>query len=124
MLHNEQLLLTAPLSEAAGSLRSPAAFFMIELQQNCEREATDVRQHIGGPSMPRTKKRRITKTNWSAIGQLRRPNATWRLGRAARWFEEVLDLAPGAVVFLLPDGRRARTDKKLGSLRTDWTGSR
>jgi hypothetical protein len=34
-LLNEQLLLTAPLSEAAGSLRSPAAFFMIAPQQNC-----------------------------------------------------------------------------------------
>jgi hypothetical protein len=28
-LHNEQLLLTAYAAEAAGSLRSPAAFFMI-----------------------------------------------------------------------------------------------
>jgi hypothetical protein len=34
---NEQLLLTAPLSEAAGSLRSPAALFMIAPQQNCGR---------------------------------------------------------------------------------------
>jgi hypothetical protein len=33
----EQLLLTAPLSEAAGSLRSPAALFMIAPQQNCGR---------------------------------------------------------------------------------------
>jgi hypothetical protein len=32
--HNKQLLLPAPLPEAAGSLRSPAAFFMIAPQQN------------------------------------------------------------------------------------------
>jgi hypothetical protein len=31
-LHHEQWLLTAPLPEAAASLRSPAAFFMIALQ--------------------------------------------------------------------------------------------
>ena len=35
--YNKQLLLSAPLSEAAGSLRSPAAFFMIAPQQNCGR---------------------------------------------------------------------------------------
>jgi hypothetical protein len=64
--------------------------------------------------------RRTTKSNWSDIGDLRRPNATWRLGRAARWFESVLDLPAGAVVFVLPSGRRARPDKKLGSLRDDW----
>ncbi len=65
-------------------------------------------------------KRHTTKTNWGDIGDLRRPNATWRLGRAARWFESVLGLPPGAVVFVLPSGRRARSDKKLGSLRDDW----
>jgi hypothetical protein len=34
---NEQLLLKAHAAEAAGSLRSPAAFFMIAPQQNCGR---------------------------------------------------------------------------------------
>jgi len=34
---NEQLLLSAPLPEAAGSLRSPAAVFIIAPQQNCGR---------------------------------------------------------------------------------------
>jgi len=33
--HNEQLLLTAPPSEAARSLRSGAAFLMIAQQQDC-----------------------------------------------------------------------------------------
>jgi len=36
-LSNEQLLLTAHAAVAAGSLRSPAAFFMIAPQQNCGR---------------------------------------------------------------------------------------
>jgi len=36
-LPNEQLLLAAHPSEAAGSLRSPAAFLMIAPQQNCGR---------------------------------------------------------------------------------------
>jgi len=35
MRSNEQLLPAAPLSVAAGSLCSPAAFFMIAPQQNC-----------------------------------------------------------------------------------------
>lgn len=39
MLYNEQLLLAAPALEAAGSLRSPAAFLMIAPQQNCGRYA-------------------------------------------------------------------------------------
>jgi hypothetical protein len=60
------------------------------------------------------------KSNWSDIGDLRLPNGTWRLGRAARWFENVLGLPAGAVLFALPNGRRARTDKKLGSLRNEW----
>ena len=34
---NEQVLLISLLSEAAGSLRSPAALFMIAPQQNCGR---------------------------------------------------------------------------------------
>jgi hypothetical protein len=35
--HNEQLLLAAHAAIAAGSLRSPASFFMIAPQQNCGR---------------------------------------------------------------------------------------
>ena len=37
LLPDEQLLLTAPLSGAAGSLRSPTAYFMIAPQQKCSR---------------------------------------------------------------------------------------
>jgi len=39
LLPNEQLLLTAHTGVAAGSLRSPAAFFLIAPQQNCGRSA-------------------------------------------------------------------------------------
>jgi len=42
--HNGQLLQTALLSEAAGSLRSPSALFMIAPQQNCGRYAEDQRR--------------------------------------------------------------------------------
>jgi hypothetical protein len=37
MSHNEQLLQSAPLSDAAGSLHSPAAFCVIAPLQNCGR---------------------------------------------------------------------------------------
>jgi hypothetical protein len=40
--------------------------------------------------------------------------------RAARWFEKVLDLPAGSVGFVRPNGEHARTDKKLGSLRSEW----
>lgn len=62
----------------------------------------------------------IRKTCWKDIGDLRRPNPNWRLGRAARWYESVLDLPSGAVCFLNPDRSPARSDKKLGSLRRQW----
>ena len=64
------------------------------------------------------------KTFWKDIGDLRRPNSNWRIGRAARWYESVLDLPEGAVRFVNPDGRVARSDKKLGSLRMTWQRSR
>jgi len=63
---------------------------------------------------------RESKTFWKDIGDLRRPNSNWRIGRAARWYESVLGLPEGAVRFMNPDGRVARSDKKLGSLRLSW----
>ena len=53
------------------------------------------------------------KTNWKDVGDLRRPNSNWRLKGAARWYAARLGLPAGAVVFLNPDGRRARSDKTL-----------
>jgi hypothetical protein len=47
-------------------------------------------------------KRRTTKSNWGDIGDLRLPHATWRLGRAARYFESILGLPEGAIAFLTP----------------------
>jgi hypothetical protein len=62
----------------------------------------------------------VRKTFWKDIGDLRKPNANWRLGRAARWYENILDLPDGAVRFTNADGSTARSNKKLGSLRRDW----
>ena len=60
--------------------------------------------------------KKIAKT----IQDGRKPNSNWRLGRAAKWFAKRLGLPRRAVVFRLPNGRRARTDKTLGALRGDW----
>ena len=68
--------------------------------------------------MPNTRNSR--KTKWSNIGNLRKPNSTWRLGRAARWFEEQLGLPAGTVAFLRPKGSHARIDKTLRALREEW----
>lgn len=64
--------------------------------------------------------RRLSKTNWKDIGDLRRPNANWRLGKAARYFERLVELPAGTLAFLRPDGSRARTNKTLGGLRAEW----
>lgn len=68
--------------------------------------------------MPTT--RHTKKTNWSDIGDLRKPNATWRLGNAAKCIESLLGLENGAVVFRLPDGQFAEADMNLGCLRSEW----
>lgn len=60
------------------------------------------------------------KTNWKDIGDLRLPHSAWRLGRAARWFEDRLGLPPGVIAFQNPDKSKARTDKTLKALRRDW----
>jgi hypothetical protein len=64
---------------------------------------------------------RTTKTYWKDLGELRRPNANWRLGKAARYFERLLDLPAGSITFVRPDGSHARTNKTLGGLREEWT---
>lgn len=68
--------------------------------------------------MPTAKRER--KTAWKDIGDLRKPNSTWRLRGAARWWCQALGLPDGAVIFLNPDGSKARSDKTLGALRKDW----
>ena len=72
--------------------------------------------------MPAAKKAK--KTNWKDIGDLRLPNPAWRIGGAARWFEERLGLPPGVIAFQNPDKSKARTDKTLKALRRDWTRAR
>ena len=66
------------------------------------------------------KQQKIRKTLWRDIGDLRRPNSTWRVRRAARWWARTLGLPDDAVVLLNPDGRRARANKTLRSLKRDW----
>ena len=66
----------------------------------------------------------MAKTNWKDIGDLRRPNPKWRLGRAAGYFARLLELDESAVRFVNPDGSRARSNKTLGSLRADWEAFR
>ncbi len=64
--------------------------------------------------------RNSTKTKWRDIGNLRKPNSTWRLGPAARWFEKHLGLSAGTVAFVRPNGSHARIDKTLRTLREEW----
>jgi hypothetical protein len=62
----------------------------------------------------------MKKTFWKDIGDLRKPSPKWRLGRAARWYEVRLGLPKGAVRFLNPDGKPARPDMKLETLREQY----
>jgi len=59
----------------------------------------------------------MKKTLWKNVGELRRPNPTWQVRNAARWFEELLGIPPGSVVFLRADGERAGPTATVGSLR-------
>jgi hypothetical protein len=62
----------------------------------------------------------IPITNYKDL-RLRKPRSDWRVGRAEAWIADVLDLPTEAVRLMLPGGRRrARSDKTLGALRSDW----
>jgi hypothetical protein len=59
-----------------------------------------------------------TKTLWKDIEKpLRRPNSTWKLTNAARWFEKLLGIPAGTVVFIRPDGERTKPNQTVASLR-------
>ncbi|MBZ5668052.1 MAG: hypothetical protein LAO30_26155 [Acidobacteriia bacterium] len=59
-----------------------------------------------------------TKTLWKDIKKpLRRPNPTWKLTNAARWFETLLGIPTGSVVFVRPDGERTKPSQTVASLR-------
>jgi hypothetical protein len=59
-----------------------------------------------------------TKTLWKDLKlPLRRPNSTWKLENAARWFENLLGIPAGSVVFIRPDGKRAKPTATVRSLR-------
>ena len=66
------------------------------------------------------KKSGSRKSSWKDVGDLRRPNAIWRVRGACRWWARAVGLPDDAVVFLNPDGSRARANKTLGALRKDW----
>ena len=61
------------------------------------------------------------KTHWKDAEPLRRPNGQWQVGNAARWFEKLLGIPPGCVVFMR-DGRRAKPTATVGSLRSKVKG--
>jgi hypothetical protein len=53
--------------------------------------------------------------------RLRKVRSDFRVGRAEVWLAAILDLPAGAVKLMLPGGtRRARSNKTIGSLRSDW----
>ena len=65
--------------------------------------------------------RKSLKSNWGDIGNLRKPNSTWRLGKAMRWFEKKLGLPSDTIICIRPDGSRARSDKTLRAFKEEWT---
>jgi hypothetical protein len=69
------------------------------------------------------KKRVYKESLWRDIGDLRLPSSNWRLGRAANWWATRLGLPKGSVVFLRPNGKKARADKVLKALRREWSES-
>jgi hypothetical protein len=64
--------------------------------------------------------RKAAKTNWKDIGDLRLPNSTSQIGRAANQFKKRLGSPQGIIAFYNPDGSKARVDKSLKALRRDW----
>jgi len=57
------------------------------------------------------------KTLWKDVWPLRRPNGTWQVQNAARWFEDFLRIPPGSVVFMRPNGKPAKPTDTITSLR-------
>ena len=59
-----------------------------------------------------------TKTLWKDVKlPLRRPNSTWKLGNAARWFESLLGIPRGSVAFVRQDGQHAKPTDTISSLQ-------
>jgi hypothetical protein len=57
------------------------------------------------------------KTAFKDAVPLRQPNGTWQVKNAARWFEKLLGIPKGSVVFLRADGKQAEAKETVGSLR-------
>jgi len=60
----------------------------------------------------------MKKTLWKDALPLRRPNGQWQVGHAARFFERLLGVPEGTVVFMRADGERADLKATVGSLRS------
>jgi hypothetical protein len=48
---------------------------------------------------------------------IRRPDPRFKLSKAARWVEEILQIPAGSIRFVRPDGQPANPDDTLASLR-------
>jgi hypothetical protein len=59
----------------------------------------------------------MKKTLWKDAAPLRRPNSTWQMRNASRYFEDLLGIAPGSIVFMRPNGQPAKPTDTLRSLR-------
>jgi hypothetical protein len=57
------------------------------------------------------------KNRWKDVRPLRRPNARWQVGNAARFFENFLGIPEGSIVFVKPDGKPVKPTETIGSLR-------
>jgi hypothetical protein len=68
---------------------------------------------------PKREAKRMKKTLWKDAMPLRRPNPTWQVRNAARFFEKLLRISPGSIVFMRPDGQPAKPTDTLRSLRTE-----
>jgi hypothetical protein len=59
------------------------------------------------------------KISWNYRPEdLRCPQGNWKIRRAASFLERMLRIRPGSIVFVRPNGQRAKPDKAIGSLRT------
>jgi len=59
----------------------------------------------------------MKKTNWQDASPLRRPNGQWQVANAARWFEKLLGIPSGCIVFIRSDGQPTKPTDTVGSLR-------
>jgi hypothetical protein len=59
----------------------------------------------------------MKKTLWKDAWPLRRPNSTWQVRNAARFFENLLGISRGSIVFMRANGQAAKPTDTIASLR-------